>query len=249
MAIRAIIEGGRDISPTRVKELAKGELDELGKPFELIYLMAIGQEGKGVGARFHTCGYQDTFITIPEGGAALKIQYGAPGQGTIQFEKNDLGRLIGEVSRTPWNMETLAAEYGDKHWKIMDADIEKEVRELSKKIRYTEETLKERELKNTKIQTVPTVDAEKELQRQIDLTKKNDKLEKIEDLAAQTDDVQESFPGKNKLLGDLAELGYGALKQRAVASGADKEIRERSELINHIVNYESKKAKGELTVE
>jgi len=247
MAIRAIIESGMDIKPDRIKELAIGCNDENGKPFEIIKLMALGQSGKGAGSRFHIAGYQDTWITIPADGTDPRIKYGQPGQGTIQFEKNELGRLIGEVARTPWNIATLAAQIAanDKHWKMMDAEQEREVMEAAKKIRISEHTIRDQQKEEKKA----AINAEAEIQRQIELSKKNDALKAVEEKADLKDDAPESFPGKNKLLQDLAELTYGPLKQRAVACGVNKEVRERAELINAIVAYEAKKSKGEMAVE
>jgi hypothetical protein len=250
MAIRAIIEGGRvDITPEDVKELAKGEKDEHGRAFEIIKLMAIGQDGRGAGSRFHISGYQDTFISVMDSGT-VKIQHGNPGQGTINFERNKLGRLIAEVVNTPWNLETLAAQVaaGDKQWKIMDDEQERMVRDASKKVRVSEDTIKAKAAVKTEA-VGPRIDAETELKHQIEMSNKVEAIQEKTNKAELKDDIQESFPGKNKLLAEIADMSYSALKQRAVSIGVDKEIRAREELIAGIMLYEAKKSKGELAVE
>jgi hypothetical protein len=247
MSIRAIMEGGRDMPEERVIELARGERDEHGKPFTIISLMASAIDHRGSGARFHTCGYQDTFIHVLDSG--IEINYGQPGKGDIFFEKNDLGKLIGVVARTPWNMQTLASEYGDKKWRIMDPEVEKEVKAMADKIRVSEDTLQSRKAAKVSNRVRPHV--EKEIQRDIEMSKKNDELKKKEE-APPVEDEAGSFPGKARLLEVLAELSYTKLRDRAKATGKmDDKTTKREDFVKVILNYEAAKAepKGEMEVQ
>ena len=241
------MENGKEIPEDRVIELAKNEIDEFKKPFTVIGLMASNIDKRGAGSRFHICGYQDAFIYVLDSG--LEISYGAPGKGDIFFEKNDLGKLVGFVAKTPWNMEMLASEFGDNKWRIMDREVENEVKAMAAKIRISEDTVESR--KNAKISTKVRPDAEKELQRAIEMTKKNETLKKVED-APVIEDEAGSFPGKTRLLEELTDLSFVKILARARATGKmDEKLTKREDLVKVIVNYEAAKAdpKGEMAVE
>jgi len=236
MAIKAIIETGREIPETRVVELASGEKDEYGKPFTLIRLLAISSDRRGTGARFHTTGFQDAFIHVLDSG--IQIKYGPEARGDVMFEKNELGKLIGTVAKTPWNMETLAAaEIGIKdglprQWEIMDADIKDEVRSLMNKIKTTATVKAE-------------VNPEAALNHDLEMIKKNEALKLKEKVVVEP----EAFLGAAKLIQDLTDpkiTSYNNLLARAKATGGwNEKIMKREDLVTVIVAYEASKTKKE----
>ncbi len=237
MAIKAIIETGREIPEPRIMELAVGERDEFGKPFTLIRLMAIPLDHRGVGARFHVCGFQDAFIHVLDSG--IKIKYGPEGKGDVMFEKNDLGKLVGTLAKTQWNMETLAAEavsaktMGEK-WRIMDADIADEVRTLMKKVDSVPSAQK-------------PVAPEDKLLKELEMLKKNEALKQGEKLA----DEPEPFLGARKLEEELMKVNYNKLLERAKATGGwNEKLQKREDLVKTVIAYEGAKfKKEELAVE
>jgi len=233
MAIKAIVESGRDIPESRIVELAEHERDEFGKSFTLIRLLAIPRDNRGTGARFHEVGYQDAFITV-DSNSGIRIKYGPEGRGDVMFEKNELGKLISVLPKTPWNMEVLASSMlgwqerkEQPAWKIMDADIEDEAKSLMKKLPQPK-----------KVAAAP----EDTIQKDLEMIKKHETIKQRE----QEKREPEAFLGASALKEDLMKTTYNKLLERAKLTGGwtDK-INKREDLVNIIMTYETAKTNKE----
>jgi len=231
MAIRAIVEG-RNISEERVVELAKGLTDESGNSFEIIELTPMDMRQK---SRFHISGYQNAFVMLAGGDSIPKIQYGPERQGNIEFNPNELGILIGKVARTKWNMETLAAEYYDRVWKIIDRKIDSEVKSMADQIKVEPVDAERRKLyAKARGETV----MDKAIEQVLALSKKNEELNK--ESGVNKEDAKKLVSASRRA--ELETLQYAKLKAIAEKTGLVKENKfDRESLISAILDSDNMK--------
>ena len=126
MAIHAEVKTGTDLKLTEVIDLAKGQLDQYGKPFEVIVVSCKpGTFYSKVQRR--TSGFEDAFIKVAEGGTIAITYRGGPsdqaGTGTIDFVRNRLGMLEALVAKTEHNIKMLAGAEKQGWWTYKDPDV------------------------------------------------------------------------------------------------------------------------------
>jgi len=127
MAIFAKISSESRLTQADVLELAGKSTDPYGNRFYLIELTA-KEHGPH---RFRIGGYQDVDVVLGDQQRTPSISYREEGKGTLKFHADKFGMLSAKCPKTPWNMKTLAGEFYDNRWTIVDAMVEKEVRELA----------------------------------------------------------------------------------------------------------------------
>jgi hypothetical protein len=110
-------------------EMAKGETDQYGNPFEIIELRWTGGPNHLNTQDAKTRGFEDT-ILAPGPGGTIKISY-RPGSVTWTRSMNGRGPYTGLLARTPMNMQKLASCYRDRLWRITSPAVDAEVKALS----------------------------------------------------------------------------------------------------------------------
>jgi len=123
-------------------EVARGEIDEYGEPFQLIELQWLNTPLHRMTEYAKTRGFEDTIITANTKTGGVKINYRENGS-VMWLRKKGIGPFTGLLAKTPKNMRRLASHFEDRLWKIMDPVIASEVKALwdSLKEKMTEKDL------------------------------------------------------------------------------------------------------------
>lgn len=120
----------RTITSAYWKEQAIGTIDEYGNPFRIIRLRWNTNKLHLNAEYTKTRGFEDAVIGSDGRTGNIKITYRQ--NGSIMWERpaGGIGPFNGELAQTPFNMDKLAAHYGDKLWTILDADINEQVKAM-----------------------------------------------------------------------------------------------------------------------
>lgn len=106
-----------------------GLQDDEGNVFEVITLVSL----RPVASGSSTLNFTDTIINAKDQGR-ITIVNKQRGCGRIAWQRK-FGRMIGQLAKTPANIETLAKNYYWKSWKIQEPHIDAEVKALADKYR------------------------------------------------------------------------------------------------------------------
>ena len=115
--------------------MAVGVTDPYGNPFQLIELLwNKGNKLRRATEYMKTRGdIDDTIITADEVDGGVKISYRKNGS-VMWIRKNGIGPYVGELARTPKNIQFLVTNYRDGDWTIKaPLSVENEVRALYEK--------------------------------------------------------------------------------------------------------------------
>ena len=126
MPIFAEVKTGTDLKLEEVIALAKGQIDQYGKPFDTITVSCKSGKNSFYGKAPHrTSGFEDAFIKVNEDGS-ININYRGTGEtnpGTIDFVRNKLGMLEAIIPKTEHNIKMLAVHEKQGWWTYKDADV------------------------------------------------------------------------------------------------------------------------------
>jgi len=137
---------------SRIKEMAIGEIDVNGHPFEIVKLRWNATRKNA--EHSNTKGFEDTIIDLNVSTGTLRISYRRPGS-VSWMRPEGFGAFIGELGKTQYNMEKLASMYGDGLWKIMDGTTDAQAKAMYEK-RLEDMTDKDREYNKKRIEMMYT---------------------------------------------------------------------------------------------
>ena len=139
----------RNASRSRPREMwvqeALGVEDSYGNPFRIIELRWRGNALHRMAEYGKTRGFEDTEIRLDEFGE-LQVTHVNKGRGCIQWMRssNGIGPFRGQLAETPYNLQKLAAMYGNRLFSYADPMVEATVKGMWEK-RYADMTPEARE--------------------------------------------------------------------------------------------------------
>lgn len=114
-------------------ELALGEEDQYGQPFEIVELRWNNSPHHKMADYAKTRGFEDTIISSSRRGE-ISINYRSNGSIMWYRPNSRVARWVGKLAKTAKNMRLLAKMYRDRLWRISDPYVEAQVRAMSEKM-------------------------------------------------------------------------------------------------------------------
>lgn len=222
-----IVKGANRAHPSEEWiELALGEEDQYGQPFELITLRWNNSRHHKMTDYVKTRGFEDTIISSNRRGE-ISIRYRPNGSIMWYRPNNKVARWIGKLAKTAKNMRLLAKMYRDKLWRIQDPYVDAQVRAMSEKL-WESMPKDQKNYNEQRIEMMHTNHLEKELKAPGSIV--SPEIEK-EDLR---EEKREQFKARKELERREKEI---ARKEQRLTSLEAEEIRKGKEPVQFHEGY------------